>query len=70
MTVEKFKVGDGIILYGWKGTVAEIDHQKRKVGDCTYLRVKFDDPASVGYQYENGWYGGLNGAVAYGHFER
>ena len=80
-TVEQFKVGDGIRLYGFDGTVVAIDHQVRdeiglygdKTGnkvDCTYLQVNFDDPATVGSQYNNGWYGGLNGVVAYGFFER
>lgn len=69
-TVEQYEVGDGIVLYGWPGTVVEIDHQDREVGPCTYLRVAFDRPGDVGYQYEGGWYGGRDGIVAYGYFER
>ena len=69
-TVEQFSVGDGIVLYGFSGKVVEIDKQKRENGDCTYLRVRFDRPEKVGYQYEGGWYGGLNGVVGYGYFKR
>ena len=68
--VEEFEVGDGIVLYGWSGTVVEISHEKRSVGDCTYLSVEFDDPEDIGYQYEGGWCGGLNGVVGYGYFKR
>lgn len=69
-TVEQYNVGDGIVLYGWSGTVIDIDHQERENGPCTYLQVRFDRPGEVGYQYEGGWYGGLNGVVAYGYFAR
>ena len=68
-TVNEFKVGDGIQVYGWTGTVVDIDHQMRNV-PCTYLQVKFDDPKEIGYQYEGGWYGGSDNVVAYGYFER
>ena len=82
-TVEQFKVGDRIRLYGWEGVVVEIDHQIRTADKdgycttnpkyiamevpCTYLRVNFDEPAKVGYQYEGGWYGGKDGVVAHGY---
>lgn len=82
-TVENFKVGDRIRLYGFEGWVAEVDHQLRDADKdgyctsdpqriamhvpCTYLRVNFDEPAKVGYQYEGGWYGGKDGVVAYGY---
>ena len=79
-TVNEFKVGDGIQLYGWRGTVAEIDHQMRDKFDderelicrvpCTYLKVNFDNPKEVGYQYEGGWFGGTDNVVAYGYFEK
>ena len=65
-TVEQFKVGDRIRLYGWEGVVSEIDHQMVPADKdgycttnpkyiatevpCTYLRVNFDEPAKVGYQ--------------------
>lgn len=81
-TVEQFKVGDRIRAYGWEGRVAEVNHcmvTADKDGNCTtnpnyiamevpctYLRVMFDEPAKVGYQYENDWYGGKDGVVAYG----
>lgn len=82
-TVEQFKVGDRIRVYGWEGWVAEVDHKMvtaDKDGNCTtnpkyiatevpctYLRVRFDEPAKIGYQYEGGWYGGKDGVVAYGY---
>ena len=79
-TVNEFRIGDGIQLYGWRGTVVDIDHQTRDRFDdkhevigqmpCTYLQVKFDSPTEVGYQYEGGWYGGADDVVAYGYFER
>jgi len=68
--VNEFKVGDGISLYGWTGTVVEIDKQERDGHPCTYLKVEFDEPDEVGYQYHGGWYGGLDGVVAYGYFKR
>ena len=76
-TVEQFKVGDRIRVHGFDGWVAEVSHETRyetnwKTGErtnpqeCTYVRVNFDEPKKVGYQYEGGWYGGLDGVVAYG----
>lgn len=80
-TVERFNVGDRIRVCGFEGWVAEVDHQTRDADKdgcctnnpkfiamqvpCTYLRVNFDEPAKVGYQYENGWYGGKDGVAAY-----
>ena len=80
-TVEQFEVGDHIRLYGWDGVVIEIDHRMVAADKngyctsnpkyiamrvpCTYLLVRFDEPEKVGYQYENDWYGGKNGVVAY-----
>ena len=79
-TVNEFKIGDGIQIYGWTGTVADIQNELREVFNdlrevigyqpCTYLKVNFDNPEKVGYQYEGGWYGGSNDVVAYGYFER
>ena len=80
-TVEQFKVGDLVRVHGWEGTVAEVDHITRydvnvKTGEktnpqaYTYLRVNFKEPAKVGYQYENEWYGGLDGVVGYGYCEQ
>ena len=69
MFVNEFKVGDRISLYGWPGKVAEITHINREGTPCTYLRVNFDNPTEVGYQYEGGWYGGADNVVAYGYIE-
>lgn len=79
-TVNEFKIGDGIQIYGWTGTVTDVDHQMRDTFNdkheitgqqpCTYLKVSFDNPEEVGYQYEGGWYGGSDDVVAYGYFER
>ena len=69
MLVNEFKVGDKIRIYGWTGKVAEIDHENRNGTPCTYLRVNFDNPAEVGYQYEGGWFGGSDGVVAYGYID-
>lgn len=68
--VSQFKVGDGIRILGWTGTVMKIDKQKRDGRPCTYLRVAFDEPEEIGYQYHNGWYGGVDELVAYGYFKR
>ena len=81
-TVERFKVGDRVRIYGFEGRIAEINRQLVDADEngcctndpkriamqvpCTYLRVNFDEPAKVGYQYEDGWYGGKDGVVAYG----
>ena len=70
MVVNKFNVGDGIVLYGWKGIVIDKDTQIRDGDRCTYLKVSFNDPKEVGYQYEGGWYGGKNDVVAYGYYKR
>lgn len=82
-TVEQFKVGDRIRVQGFEGWVREIDHKMVTADKdgytttnpkfiaqeipCTYLRVNFDEPAEIGYQYEGGWYGGKDGVVAYGY---
>ena len=79
--VNEFNVGDGIVVYGWKGTVTEVEHITRydidhKTGEktnpkpCTYVTVAFDEPAQVGYQYHNASFGGLDNVVAYGYFKR
>ena len=84
-TVEQFKVGDRIRLYGWEGVVAEVNHHMSPADKdgyctnnpkyiamevpCTYLRVNFVEPAKVGYQYEGGWYGGKDGVVAHEYFK-
>lgn len=81
-TVEQFKIGDGIRLYGWEGTVTDINHCMSTADKdgycttnpkyiaitvpCTYLKVSFNEPSKVGYQYDGGWYGGKDGVVAYG----
>ena len=71
MTVNKFKVGDGIVIYGWQGTVIDIQHVITADNlKCTYLQIAFDEPQKVGYQYHNGWYGGLDDVVAYGYIEK
>ena len=81
-TVEQFKVGDRIRVHGWDGWVVEVDHRTVPADKdgyttfnpkdiaqnvpCTYLRVRFDEPEKVGYQYDNDWYVGKDGVVAYG----
>lgn len=75
--VSEFKVGDRISLYGWLGTVKEVKHEVRDklnyknevIGEmpCTYVRVGFDEPEKIGYQYEDGWYGGSDELVSYGY---
>ena len=80
-TVEQFKVGDRIRLYGWPGWVRKVEHvmvDADENGDCTsnpkyitqkvpctYVTVNFDEPSKVGYQYEGGTFGGKDGVVAY-----
>ena len=65
--VNQFEVGDKINLYGFDGVVAEINHEMRDNTPCTYLKVNFDNPKKVGYQYEGGWYGGSDNIVGYGY---
>ena len=67
--VNEFQVGDGISLYGYEGVVSEVDHKIIDETPCTYLKVNFNDPKNVGYQYEGGWYGGSDNRVAYGYIE-
>lgn len=70
--VNEFKIDDNIIVYGWTGTVKDIDHRISSYdgAPCTYLQVSFDNPREVGFQYQNGWYGGTDGVVSYGHIEQ
>lgn len=72
MVVNEFKIGDKIRIYGWTGTVTDIDHViKHDDGaHCTYLKVDFDEPEVVGYQYHGGWFGGKDDVVAYGHIDQ
>lgn len=65
--VNEFIVGDRITIYGFIGKVVEICHEMRGEVACTYLKVAFDDPSTVGYQYEGRWYGGTNDLVSYGY---
>ena len=83
-SVDQFKPGDRIRVYGWEGRVSEVSHVMvstdmdwycttnpqyiAKEVPCTYLRVRFDHPEEIGSQYDGGWYGGLDGVVAYGYF--
>ena len=67
--VNQFNVGDKINLYGWIGKVMEISKEIREGTPCTYLKVNFDEPKKVGYQYEGGWYGGSDNIVGYGYIE-
>ena len=75
--VDEFKVGDRIRLYGFEGVVTEVvpetrydfdwnTGEKSNFKDCTYLTVHFDHPEQVGYQYQDGSYGGWNKYVGYG----
>lgn len=68
--VSQFKVGDGIRILGWNGTVMEIDKQERDGRPCTYLRVAFDKPDEIGSQYNDEWYGGDDELAAFGYFKR
>lgn len=68
--VNEFNVGDGISLYGYRGTVIDVYHWTDNGKKGTYVKVAFDDPANVGYQYEGGNYGGLDNVVSYGYFKR
>lgn len=73
--VNEFNVGDGIRMYGFTGIVSDKHEEMRYTEngtpcECTYLKVLFDDPGTVGYQYHGGWYGGRNDLVGYGYFER
>lgn len=73
--VNEFNIGDGICLYGNDGVVDDKESMA-KIGsdneyhDCTYLKVSFNKPQEVGYQYEGGWYGGRDDMVCYGFYER
>lgn len=82
-TVDQFRPGDRIRVHGWEGRVSEVEHVMmtadkdgyhttnpkyiEKEVACTYLRVRFDEPEKIGAQYDGGWYGGLDGVVAYGY---
>lgn len=70
MVVNNFKVGDGIVVQGWTGTVVAVEKEMRGDTPCTYLQVRFDNPKDIGYQYEGGWYGGTDDVVTYGYFKR
>ena len=50
--VNEFRVGDGISILGWRGTVTGVHHWKSTDGrQGTYVTVHFDDPKKIGYQY-------------------
>ncbi len=63
------KTGDRVVIYGWKGTVTEVYHTIDKKwngteyeeisgSESTSVKVAFDDPEKIGYQYEGGVFGG------------
>ncbi len=72
--MKEFNVGDGIIVQGWSGTVTGIERFTHVCGSerfpCTSIRVAFDEPEKIGYQYNNEWYGGHDEVAVYGYFER
>ena len=72
LVVNKFKVGDKIVICGYTGTVSKVDHiiSHDDGSPCTYLTVNFDNPNEIGYQYEGGHYGGKDDIVAYGYIEK
>ena len=56
--VNEFQVGDGIRVCGFDGIVTDVYHWKTADGKPgTYVKVDFDDPKTVGYQYHGGDYG-------------
>lgn len=65
------KVGDRVRVYGWEGTVTEVFHNKDTEwngkeyeeiadSDSTAVKIHFDDPKSIGYQYQDGVYGNFS----------
>ena len=63
------KTGDRVVIYGWKGTVTEVYHtidekwngteyEEIPGSESTSVKVAFDAPEEIGYQYEGGVFGG------------
>ena len=58
---QSVKIGDKVSVHGYKGIVADVNRLNNHEGRaCTYIKVKFDNPKEIGYQYEGGWYGARN----------
>ncbi len=62
MTKEQLnvKVGDRVVIYGWRGTVTEVLKGKslyHNNEDYTDIRVHFDNTKEIGLQYQDGVYG-------------
>ena len=62
------KVGDRVSTHGYTGTVTEVlkgrdtewngkEYIEVPGSDWTNVRIHFDNPKEIGYQYENGTYG-------------
>ena len=69
-TVEQFKIGDKISIYGYVGIVVDKEPEIRDGVKCTYLKVNFDNNNELAKTaYNGGWYGGNNEIVAYGYIE-
>lgn len=54
------KVGDRVSVHGYRGVVKDVNRLNHEGRDCTYIKVSFDNPKEIGYQYEGGWYGAGN----------
>lgn len=79
--VNDFQVNDRIRVRGFVGTVTEVFSEERvmerdyktgevlKTASCTYLTVHFDEPEVIGFQYQDGSYGGTNNLVSYGYYD-
>ena len=57
---QSVKIGDKVSVHGYKGIVKDVNRLNYEGRACTYIKVKFDNPKEIGYQYEGGWYGALN----------
>lgn len=57
---QSVKIGDKVSVHGYRGVVKDINRLNHDGMDCTYIKVSFDNPKEIGYQYEGGWYGAQN----------
>lgn len=54
------KIGDKVSVHGFHGVVKDVNRINHDGKNCTYIKVSFDNPKEIGYQYEGGWYGACN----------
>ena len=54
---QNVKAGDKVRVHGFDGIVKDVRKTNVDGRNGTYIKVNFEHPEIIGFQYEGGWYG-------------